>query len=121
MTATANPIFGHIAECKTLLEGFYNDALAKLAAIERNAIMGEAAFELSRIGGGRFRPGTKEAIVYHFLTRPEGTTSREVREAVGWPTISIPWHVSKFNLTMTTRQVNENGRQVTRYFCRPRA
>lgn len=63
------------------------------------------------------RQGSKRAIVYQHLTRPEGCTQAEVLAATGWPSITLAGHARALGLTLrTVRERGTNGRSVTRYY-----
>lgn len=55
---------------------------------------------------------TKRQIAAGLLTRPEGTTTREILDATGWPAVSVPAIAKASGLTL--RQ--EKDGRVTRYF-----
>jgi hypothetical protein len=59
-------------------------------------------------GGGP----TKREIAAGLLQRPEGTTTREILDATGWPAVSIPAIAKASGLTL--RQEREG--KVTRYY-----
>lgn len=60
------------------------------------------------------RVGSKSWQVGEMMLRPEGVTGPEAREAVGWPSISMPDQARICGLTVTTQKI---GRTV-RYFAR---
>ena len=55
---------------------------------------------------------TKREIAAGLLQRPEGTTTREILDATGWPAVSVPAIAKASGLTL--RQ--EKDGKVTRYF-----
>lgn len=58
------------------------------------------------------REGSKLAIVVGLLTRPEGCTTKEVLDATGWPTVSMPQQAKAAGLTLR----KEKDGKVSRYF-----
>lgn len=61
---------------------------------------------------------TKRSTAAALLTRPEGTTLKEILDATGWPSISIPQLAKASNLVL--RKEKEKG-SPTRYFGTPPA
>ena len=55
---------------------------------------------------------SKREIAAGLLTRPEGTTTREILDATGWPAVSVPAIAKASGLTLKHQK---DGR-VTRYF-----
>lgn len=48
-------------------------------------------------------------IIVHYLTRPEGTTSRELLPELGWKSISINNHAEKAGVTITRVAPDADG------------
>lgn len=59
------------------------------------------------------REGNKRDLVAALLLRPEGTTSREILDATGWPAVSVPQQAKASRLEL--RKVKAPG-EPTRYF-----
>lgn len=55
---------------------------------------------------------TKRQLVEQLLLRPEGTTTREILDATGWPAVSVPQQAKASGLAL---RLEKNGK-VTRYF-----
>ncbi|MFO1150991.1 MAG: DUF3489 domain-containing protein [Alsobacter sp.] len=55
---------------------------------------------------------TKRELAAALLTRPEGTTTREILDATGWPAVSVPSIAKASGLSL--RQTKDG--KVTRYF-----
>jgi Putative amidoligase enzyme/Protein of unknown function (DUF3489) len=62
----------------------------------------------------RVRQGSKRAIVYNMLIRPEGCTTAEVLAATGWRQVSVAGIAHQYGLTV--RQQREGYPRETRYF-----
>ena len=67
-------------------------------------------------GPGRPREGSKLVEIVSLLTRPEGTTTREILDATGWPAVSVPQQARAGGLEL--RKDKQPG-QPTRYFGTP--
>ncbi len=57
---------------------------------------------------------TKAEIIGELLARPEGCTTKEILEATGWPSVSVPAQAKSVGLELT----KEKRDGVTRYFGR---
>lgn len=60
---------------------------------------------------GGVRAGSKLEIIVGLLTRPEGCTTKDVLNATGWPSISMPAMAKSAGLTLS----KEKDGSVTRY------
>ncbi len=58
------------------------------------------------------REGNKRELVAGLLTRPEGTTTREILDATGWPAVSVPAVAKASGLELRKEKVDG----VTRYY-----
>lgn len=54
-----------------------------------------------KVGGGK----TKAEIIGEMLMRPEGTTAQEVRETMGWPSVSMPAQARAAGLKLRKEKV----------------
>lgn len=57
---------------------------------------------------------TKAEIIGELLARPDGCTTKEILEATGWPSVSVPAQAKSVGMTLT----KEKRDGVTRYFGR---
>lgn len=86
----------------------------KAAASKRPKGSKKAAAENARapIGTpGGVRPGSKLEIVVGLLTRADGCTGKEILEATGWPTVSVPQQAKAAGLVLSKEKVDG----ITRY------
>lgn len=65
----------------------------------------------TKVAGESVRAGSKLAIVAGLLQRPEGCTGKEILDATGWPTVSVPQQAKAAGLVLS----KEKDGSVTRY------
>ena len=56
---------------------------------------------------------TKSQQIAQLLLRPEGATYAEITNAIGWSSVSVPWHAKNNGLRLRTEKINGHGK---RYF-----
>lgn len=84
-----------------------SEASANLKAAKKKA----PAKPASEPADAPLRAGSKLAIVAGLLQRPEGCTGKEILDATGWPTVSVPQQAKAAGLVLS----KEKDGTVTRY------
>jgi hypothetical protein len=56
------------------------------------------------------KQGTKMRIIWRMLRRKQGCTASEVREAVDWPSVSIPQRAKQLGLKLRWQKAGRHTR-----------